>query len=80
MSEISAFEARTHLSGLLERVRKGERFVITEHGIPVAELIPFGKRDPEKIRAAIEDLKAFQKDHSLGCSSVQQMIKEGGKY
>lgn len=80
MSEISAFEAKMHLPQLLEHVRKGERFVITEHGIPVAELIPFGKRDPEKIRAAIEDLKAFQKAHSLGGSSTQQMIEEGRKY
>ena len=80
VSEISAFEVRTYLSGLLERVRKGERFVITEHGFPVAELIPFGKRDPEKIRAAIEDLKAFQKAHSLGGSSIRQMIEEGRKY
>lgn len=80
MSEISAFEAKMYLPQLLERVRKGERFVITEHGIPMAELIPFGKRDPVKIRAAIKDLKAFQKAHGLGGSSIRQMIDEGRKY
>ena len=40
MSEIGAYEAKTHLPKLLERVLKGERFVITRHGKPVAELIP----------------------------------------
>ena len=80
MSEIGATEAKTHLLRLLERVRKGEHFVITQHGNPVAQLIPFGKRDPEKIRGAIEDLKAFQKTHSLGDLSVQEMIEEGRKY
>lgn len=79
MSEIGVSEAKTHLPQLLERVRKGERFVITQHGNPVAELIPFGKRNPEKIRAAIKDLKAFQKTHSLSDLSVRKMIEEGRK-
>ncbi|MCY3756556.1 MAG: type II toxin-antitoxin system prevent-host-death family antitoxin [Acidobacteria bacterium] len=79
MPEVGAFEAKTHLPRLLERVRKGERFVITKHGNPVAELIPFRKRDPEKIRAAIDDLKAFQEAHSLGGLSVRELIEEGRK-
>jgi len=80
MAEVGAFEAKTHLPRLLERVQKGERFVITKHGHPVAELIPFRKRDPDKIRAAINNLKAFQKTHSLGGVSVREMIEEGRKY
>jgi len=80
MSEIGAFEAKTHLPRLLERVRNGERFVITKHGQPVAELIPYRKRDPDKIRAAIESLKKFQKTHSLGGLSVREMIDEGRRY
>lgn len=43
MSEVGAFEAKTHLPKLLERVRQGERFVITKHGPPVAELIPLSR-------------------------------------
>ena len=80
MSEVGAFEAKTHLPKLLERVQKGESFVITKHGHPVAELIPFRKRDPDKIREAIESLKAFQENHSLGGFPVREMIEEGRKY
>lgn len=80
MSEVGAFEAKTHLPRLLERVQKGERFVITKHGHPVAELIPYRKRDPDKIRAAIDDLKTFQKTHGLGGLSVREMIEEGRRY
>lgn len=80
MSEVGAFDAKTHLPKLLERVQKGERFVITKHGRPVAELIPVRKRDPEKIRAAIENLKAFQVTHSLGDLSIREMIEEGRRY
>ncbi|WP_423926021.1 type II toxin-antitoxin system Phd/YefM family antitoxin [Candidatus Palauibacter sp.] len=66
MPHIGAFEAKTHLPRLLRRVQTGERFVITRHGRPVAELIPFRTTDPDKARAAIDDLKAFQETHSLG--------------
>ncbi len=77
MSHIGAFEAKTHLPRLLRRVEAGERFVITRHNRPVAELIPFQVRDTTRIRAAIDDLKAFQKTHSLGGLSIRDMIEEG---
>ena len=80
MSKVGAFEAKTHLPRLLERVQRGERFVITKHGHPVAELIPYRQRDPDKIRSAIDDLKAFQKTHSLDGLSVREMIEEGRRY
>ena len=80
MPEIGAFEAKTHLPQLLERVQAGERFVITKHSRPVAELIRFRTHDAGKIRAAIDDLKAFQKTHDLGGLSVRQMMEEGRRY
>ena len=80
MSEIGAFEAKTHLPRLLKRVQAGERFVITRHNRPVAELIPFRTHDAGKIRAAIDDLKAFQETHDLRGLSVRQMIEEGRRY
>jgi len=80
MAEVGAFEAKTHLPKLLERVQNGERFVITKHGHPIAELVPYRQREPEKIRAAIDNLRAFQQTHSLGGLSVREMIDEGRKY
>ena len=38
--QASVHEAKTNLSKLLERVSRGERVIITRHGIPAAELIP----------------------------------------
>ena len=61
-------------------MQQGERFVITRHNQPVAELIPFRQRDAARIRAAIDGLKEFQKTHSLGGLSVRQMIEEGRRY
>ena len=38
--KIGAFQAKTHLSALLDRVDRGEVFVITKRGRPIAELRP----------------------------------------
>jgi prevent-host-death family protein len=40
METVGTFEAKTHLTRLLERVAKGERIVITNRGRPVAMLVP----------------------------------------
>ena len=34
METVDAYEAKTHLPKLLERVSKGERNTITKHGVP----------------------------------------------
>lgn len=43
VEDIGAFEAKTRLSELLERVRGGRVYRITKRGIPVAELRPISK-------------------------------------
>jgi len=60
MADIGAYDAKTHLPKLLERVEKGERFVITRHGKPVAELIPVATRDTAAITRAIADVRAVR--------------------
>lgn len=60
MADIGAYAAKTHLPQLLERVEKGERFVITRHGKPVAELIPVAARDAVAIARAIAEVRAVR--------------------
>lgn len=43
MNTVGTCEVKVHLSRLLARVEKGEQFIITRHGVPVARLVP-----PEK--------------------------------
>lgn len=40
LKEIGAFEAKTHLSAILDQVERGATYVITKRGRPVAELRP----------------------------------------
>ncbi len=77
MLTVGAYEAKTKLSRLLERVANGERIVITKHGVPVAVLEPFQrtqKRDPKEVIAAI---KAFRKGHRLDGLKIRDLIEEG---
>ena len=37
---VGAYEAKTHLSALLDRVERGETLTITRNGRPVARLVP----------------------------------------
>ena len=66
MDTIGAFEAKTHLSSLLERVAQGESFTITRHGKPVAQLVPTQRRDPERTKAAIRRMKDIAAGQTLG--------------
>lgn len=54
MATVNIQEAKTHLSRLLERVRKGETIVIAKAGEPIAELRPYSK--PEIIFGGLKDL------------------------
>ena len=77
MPEVGAYEAKTHLSELLERVSKGERIVITRHGTPVAVLAPISDRELRPALEVIADLRDFRKGHTLGDHSLREMIEEG---
>lgn len=66
MPIVGAFEAKTHLSELLERIEHGEEFTITKHGKPVARLCTIGQRtDQNATRAAIQRLKKLASQHTL---------------
>ena len=49
MDTVGAFAAKTHLASLLDRTERGESFVITRHGRPVAHLVPPPMRAISKI-------------------------------
>jgi prevent-host-death family protein len=49
MKTINIHEAKTHLSRLLVGVAQGESFVIAKSGKPVAKVIPFLEKAPQRI-------------------------------
>jgi prevent-host-death family protein len=43
MDQINVYEAKTHLSRLLDRVEAGEEIIIGRAGRPIARLVPYRK-------------------------------------
>lgn len=80
---VGAYEAKTHLPQLLDRVEHGEIIVITRHGKPVAKLVP---ASTEKVRPdlqqAIKEMLEFRDKHGprLQGLSVRELIEEGRRY
>jgi prevent-host-death family protein len=72
-----AYEAKTYLTRLLERVAQGEKITITKHGVPVAILQPAGIAKKTPVHETIEQLKQFRKGHRLDGLSIREMIEEG---
>ena len=81
MESIGAFEAKTHLAELLDRVARGERITITRHGIPAAVLVPVGeaaaKLSHEEI---VERMRPLRKRVKRGKMRVRDMVDEGRRY
>jgi prevent-host-death family protein len=76
--EVSAFDAKTHLSQLLTKVENGESFTITRHKHPIATLSPVANiRSNESQKKAIKELLEFSKGNKLGGISIKEMIEEG---
>jgi prevent-host-death family protein len=61
VADIAASDAKIHLLKLLERVEKGEHFIITRYGKPVAELIPVAARHTAAIASAIADVRMIRR-------------------
>ena len=75
---VGAYEAKTHLSELLEKVEAGEEITITKHGAPIARLVPVKKEaSPEERLAAIERIQKLALGLSLGGLKVKDLIREG---
>ena len=77
MAEIGAYDAKTHLPKLLERVQKGERFVITKHGRPVAELGPVTARDPQATLTALAQMRSGRESLARRGLRLRDLLGKG---
>jgi prevent-host-death family protein len=77
MNSVGAYEAKTQLSKLLDRVMKGERITITKHGVPVAVLQPADSEKSADLKTVISEIVSFREKHSLKGHSLKELIEEG---
>lgn len=79
MITVGAFEAKTNLSALLDRVASGEDVLITKHGKPVARLTKAPENDQPDVDAVIAKLRALRKGVTLGGLDWRELRDEGRK-
>lgn len=81
MTAIGIYDAKTQLPKLVERVGRGERFVITKHGRPVAQLVPAESvREPTVIET-IREMEEWQERDgpTLGPDLTIRDLREAGR-
>ncbi len=84
MRSIGVFEAKTHLSKLLDAVEKGETIEITRHGSPVARLTPTNdvhRRD--EARRLAEEWRAYRAAERITLGpglTIRDLIQEGRRF
>ncbi len=76
MDKVGAYEAKTHLPALLDRVEKGERITITRHGRAVAVLAPVAPARMT-VEEAIAGIRELRKDMRLDGLRIRDLIEEG---
>ena len=77
MITVGAYEAKTHLSRLLDLVVEGEIITITRHGVPVAVMQPPVESRTTDPGELISELRKFRESHPLDGLSIRDMIEEG---
>ena len=77
MKTMGSFEAKTHFSALLEQVERGQEFMITRHGHPVAKLMSIKPRGCKPIHQTILRLKALSQKSTLDGLDWKALRDEG---
>jgi len=83
MTSIGFYEARTHLSQLLDQVAKGAKILITRRGKPVAMLMPPPKETMKDIRQVVKEMLEFRDREGptlSGEASIRELIEEGRRF
>ena len=82
-SEVTAFEAKTHLSELLRETERGRSFVIKRRGKAVARLIPAERKrsasDWKKLMDSIRERRE-RIEKRTGKIDVRGLIEEGRRF
>ncbi len=80
MTRMGFYEARTHLSEVLDHVAKGKKVLITRRGKPAALISPPPKQDPRDVRHVVQEMLAFRdrEGPTLGGQvTIRELIDEG---
>ncbi|MBV8149097.1 MAG: type II toxin-antitoxin system prevent-host-death family antitoxin [Candidatus Eremiobacteraeota bacterium] len=86
MRQVGIFEAKTHLSALVDAAGRGETIIVTRNGTPVAQIGPVETATPkptkeqaiDEIRRSREELKKSGRGVSI--EEILEWIAQGRRY
>ena len=73
MNTVGAYEAKTHLAHLLDRVARGETLTITRRGHPVARLVPV--EDDAVSRSRLAAQRILERRMRLNRASLTELLE-----
>lgn len=74
--EVGLFDAKTHLSELVDRAERGEEITITRRGVAVARLVPPEGRQPRDPRQAAAAIRRLRSGLRLNDVTLRSLIDE----
>ncbi len=74
--EVNVYEAKTHLSKLLERVALGEEVVIAKAGTPVAKLVPIAAKAKKRVLGTAKGDFIAPDDFNASDPEIERMFYE----
>ena len=76
-STVSLAEAKNKLSELLDRVSRGEEFIITRHKTEIARLVPIKRAPGAETAEAIASMRATRKGRRATLEEIREWRDEG---
>jgi len=81
MRSVGIFQAKNGLSELVEKVSRGEEFMITRRGQEVAMLVPVNRRARRTPREVIEHIRQVRKGAALPKGyTLRNLVEEGRRF
>ena len=78
MTTVATAEAQAHLPELLQRSSRGERFIVVDHGKPLACLGPLPKQaSRQTIKGIAARAKTFRSRLQLDSRTIKEDIANG---
>ena len=81
METVGAYEAKTHLASLLDRVARGETLTITRRGHPVARLVPVEDDELRRSQRAAKRILSRRKQlNRVSLPELLETVHEGHRF
>lgn len=75
---ITLYDAKTHLSSLVDRAAAGEEIVIAKNGVPQARLVPLASRGEQRRPARAMRIRRIAADFDAPDPAIAAMFNGDG--